>query len=305
MVPISFDAKVSDDERRQRLYAGEIFIYSPTAAGNALCDFAREMTAAAFRPLDPRTAQHSLPVERFAAILAELKPAFIHHPESKRLIRELLAAVGCDPNVTYFDVPRLRTSTSHAFLTTGIAYAFHPHRDTWYSAPPCQLNWWLPLHDLSADDGLGFHPSYWSRGVRNGSRRYNYAEWNRTSRHTAAVQIGEDTRDQPKPEEPMDVEAEIRPLCAPGGLVIFSAAQMHSSVPNTSGRTRLSVDFRTVNVRDVEEERGAANVDSECTGTTMGDYLRCRDLEHIPRALVERYEKGILAVSRPGPLSRR
>ncbi len=297
MIPVNFDAKIGDAERRQRLYAGEVFVYSPSATGRALCEFAHSMTRDAFHPLDPRMAQHSLPVERYAGILAELKPAFIHHPESKRLIRELLAAFGCDSKETFFDVPRLRTSTSSGFLTTGIAYAFHPHRDTWYSAPPCQLNWWLPVYDLAPNDGLAFHPTYWSRAVKNGSRRYNYAEWNRTSRKLAAQQIGEDTRDQPKPDEPMDLDGEIRPLCQAGGLILFSGAQMHSSVPNTSGRTRLSVDFRTVNLRDVEEQRGAPNVDSACTGTTMADYLCCEDLEHVPQALVDRYEAGIQTLS--------
>ena len=28
---------------------------------------------------------------------------------------------------------------------------------------------------------MAFHPQYWSNPVRNGSRRYNYYEWNRTS----------------------------------------------------------------------------------------------------------------------------
>ena len=33
----------------------------------------------------------------------------------------------------------LRTSTSDDYLTSGISYSFHPHRDTWYSAPFSQL----------------------------------------------------------------------------------------------------------------------------------------------------------------------
>ena len=68
----------------------------------------------------------------------------------------------------------------------------------------------------------------------------------------------------------------------PGGIIIFSAAQMHSTVPNTSGHTRYSIDFRTVNRDDVAERRGAPNVDSACTGTTMRDYLRATDLAHVP-----------------------
>jgi ectoine hydroxylase-related dioxygenase (phytanoyl-CoA dioxygenase family) len=172
-----------------------------------------------------------------------------------------------------------------------IAYAFHPHRDTWYSAPFSQVNWWLPVYDITPENALAFHPAYWSRALRNGSYRYNYAEWNRASRKSAAQHIKEDTRDQPKPEEPVELEPQVRVVCPPGGAILFSAAQLHSTVPNTSGRTRFSVDFRTVNLDDVAADGGAPNIDSACTGTTMGDYLRGTDLAHIPADLVERYEQ--------------
>ncbi len=72
---------------------------------------------------------------------------------------------------------------------------------------------------------------------------------------------------------------------------MFSAAQLHSTVPNTSGRTRFSVDFRTVHLDDVTAGTGAPNVDSACTGTTMGDYLRATDLTDIAGDLIERYER--------------
>src|SRR5215831_3796365 len=137
-----------------------------------------------------------MPVEQFAATLAELKPAFIHHPESKRLIQKMLSEHGCDLESTYFDLPRLRTATSDDYLTTGMAYAFHPHRDTWYSAPQCQVNFWMPVYPIVAENAIAFHPRYWSEGVRNGSAAYNYSEWKRTSRWTAARHIKSDTRKQ-------------------------------------------------------------------------------------------------------------
>ena len=71
-------------------------------------------------------------------------------------------------------------STSDDYLTSGIAYAFHPHRDTWYSAPMCQINWWLPIYEVEAGNVMAFHPHYYSRPVNNGSNRYNYQEWNET-----------------------------------------------------------------------------------------------------------------------------
>jgi len=290
MHSIYFDANISDDERRAKLYEGDLFVYSPRPSTQALIDFAAQLAREAFAPLDPELAQFDMPVEEYAALLADLKPRFIHHPESKRLIQEMLVDLGCDPEQVYFDVPRMRSSTSNDYLTTGIAFAFHPHRDTWYSAPQCQLNWWLPIFPISEDNGLAFHPKYFHHPVRNSSRVYNYAEWNATSRTIAASQIGTDTRVQPKPEEEVELVPQLRPICDPGGIILFSGAQLHSSVPNTSGRTRFSIDLRTVHRGDAEARRGAKNIDSACTGTTMGDYLRVTDLEHLPADLIAAYD---------------
>jgi hypothetical protein len=290
MHAIYVDSPASDDVRRERLYDGDLFVYSPRPATSALCEFGRQMAEEAFAPHDPETAQDEMEVEDYAALLADLKPRFIHDPESKRLIQEMLTDLGCDAEKVYFDVPRMRSSTSHGYLTSGIAYAFHPHRDTWYSAPQSQFNWWLPIYPISADNGLAFHPRYWYTPIKNSSRSYNYAVWNATSRKEAAKHVKSDTRVQPKPEEDIELDPQIRPICEPGGLIIFSAAQMHSSVPNTSGRTRFSIDFRTVHIGDAIEERGAPNIDSECTGTTMGDYLRISDLAHVPDEVIEAYD---------------
>jgi hypothetical protein len=290
MNTVFFDSGVNDDLRRKLLYDGQIFVFSPRPSTIALCDFARHLIGEAFAPLDPRTAQFNMPVEKFAALLAEFKPRFIHHPESKRLLQNVLKEFGCDMQKLFFDVPRIRTSTSDDYLTTGIAYAFHPHRDTWYSAPQCQLNWWLPVYDIVPENCLAFHPKYWYTPLKNGSRSYNYAEWNKTSRQNAAQHIKSDTRIQPKPEEPVELDPQLRPICPPGGLIIFSAAHLHSSVPNNSGSTRVSLDFRTVHLDDVTHRIGAPNIDSQCTGTTMGDYLRGSDLAHLPSELIEMYD---------------
>ena len=197
MHAVYLDAPYSDDERRVRLYQGQLFMFSPRPAVVALRDFTRRMIEEAFAPLDPRTAQFRMPVEQYVAILANLKPAFIHHPTCKDLLRQILREQGCDLEQIYFDVPRLRTSTAAGYLTAGIAYAFHPHRDTWYSAPQCQLNWWFPVYEIEPNNGMAFHPRYWSQGVANSSHIYNYDRWNAESRQTAAQHIHTDTRPQP------------------------------------------------------------------------------------------------------------
>jgi hypothetical protein len=88
----------------------------------------------------------------------------------------------------------------------------------------------------------------------------------------------------------MELDPQIRVVCPPGGILLFSAAQMHSTVPNTSGFTRFSIDFRTVHSDDVLARHGALNVDSDCTGTCMGDYLRGADLAHFPDEVISMYD---------------
>lgn len=292
MADIYFDSPLDSRQRLDRLYAGAIFVYSPSVAGLALCQFARELAEESFRPLAPEMAQHEMPVEAYARTLAELKPKFIHHPRSKELVVALLGELGCELSRTYFDVPRMRTATSGGYLTTGISYAFHPHRDTWYSAPPNQINWWLPIYPFEPGAGMAFHPRYFSNGIKNSSRVYNYYKWNQQSRADAAKHIGSDTREQPKPEEPVDHEGDIRLVPPVGGTIVFSGAQLHSTCPNDVGKTRFSIDFRTVDLDDARAKRGAKNVDSECTGTSMRDFLGCRDLKPIAEDVAAQYDAG-------------
>jgi hypothetical protein len=288
---VFIDADMPDDERRARLYAGDIFLFTPTPAAKELVALGRRMLEEAFAPIDPRAIhQHKTP-EEVAAILAVLKPAFIHHPDCKRLLPEVLAERGVDLAKTYFDVPRMRSAYPSDFLSSGIAYAFHPHRDTWYSAPMCQLNWWLPIFPVDPNNGMGFYPRHFEDPVENNSEIYNYYEWNTKNRASAAQHVKSDTREQPKPQGPVD-KINFRYVPPPGGLILFSGAQLHETVENTTGIARYSIDFRTVHVDDVREKRGARNVDSKCTGTTMRDYLRATDLSKLPEELIALYDDG-------------
>jgi hypothetical protein len=293
LTEIHFNPRASDEKRRAMVYDGAVLVFEPHPASRALIEHARAMIAAAFAPHDPERLHEALPVEDCVAILAELKPAFIHHPRSKALIQELLAAFGCAREATYFDVPRLRSAFPADYLSAGLAYAFHPHRDTWYSAPFCQQNWWLPVYDFSAGNGLAFHPRYWKQPLKNGSHTYNYYRWNAEGRAAAASQIKADTRPQPKAEEAVELDPDLRPIVAAGGIILFSAAQLHSTVANTTSRVRWSIDFRVVDANDARRRRGAANIDSACTGTTMRDYLRASDLSHLPEEVVALYDDGV------------
>lgn len=284
------NSDVSDELRRERLYDGQLFVYNARRSTRALCQFARDMVEEAFAPYDPRDAQHHLPVEEFVAILADLKPTFINHPVCKELIRNILDEMGCDIDRTYFDVPKLRTACSGDYLSSGLAYAFKPHRDTWYSPPMCQLNWWLPVYPIESENAMAFHTAYWNRPLKNSSEEFNYQDWQQNGRKAAAKQVGKDTRRQSEALEEVELDPQLRVVTEESGLLLFSAAHLHSTVPNTSGRTRISIDFRTVHLDDLEAGRGAPNVDSACSGTTIRDYHCGRDFRLVPPELIQRYE---------------
>ena len=296
---IFIEPKINDDDRRKEIYRGAIFFHAPTANAVKLCQLAQELIEDAFKPLNPGKVQDAMPAERSAEILAVLKPKFIHHPKAKEYIQGLLAELGCDLTKTYFDVPRMRTAFPGDYLKSGIAYAFHPHRDTWYSAPFCQINWWMPIYPINSENCMAIHPRYFAQPLKNGSSVYNYHKWNLESRQNAAQHVKSDTRVQPKPEEPVELDPQFRLICEPGASYQFSAAQLHSTVPNTSEFTRYSIDFRTVHLDDVWARTGAPNIDSACTGTTMGDYLRGTDFSHLPPDAIALYQDGTECIVAP------
>jgi hypothetical protein len=67
---VYFDTAISVDIRRQMLFDGQLFVYSPRKSSLAFIEHARQMIEAAFSRLDPEEAQHHMPVERMRRFLA-------------------------------------------------------------------------------------------------------------------------------------------------------------------------------------------------------------------------------------------
>jgi hypothetical protein len=58
-------------------------------------------------------------------------------------------------------------------------------------------------------------------------------------------------------------------------------------------RTALfSIDFGTVSLEDLEDGRGARNLDSRCTGTSLRDFRRGVDQEQLPMSVIAAYDSG-------------
>ena len=173
-------------------------------------------------------------------------------------------------------MPKPRTSFPVGHLTTGIAFAFPWHRDVWYSAPAQQINWWLPVFPVRETNAMSFDLASFARAVPNTSGDFDYYE-NNARRFSTAKSVGKESQARPRAIDHTP-GVDVIPLPAPGEVLLFSGAQLHTSIPNTSGLARYSVDFRTVRHHATcTAGVGAPLVDADCTGTAIRDFVSTKD----------------------------
>ena len=304
MTAVWFNRRVQDDEeRRARLYAGEIFVYDRLVPAVEFAAFTRELVEEAFAPHDPLTVHEKLGPAELAPLLGKLKPAFTHHKKGHALVNAILEELGVDLDDCHIDVPKMRSAYPTWSLTKGIAFAFGGHRDTWYGAPQAQINWWLPAYPLAADNAMVFYPRYFESAVANDSEKFNYYQRN-LERRSVVQFIQEDPRIQPIATGMGADEPSYRHLPPVGCLIVFSGVQLHATSTTATSGARYSMDFRTVSRRDVERGLGAPNVDARCVGTALRDFRRGSDGTPMPEELARKLDpvgprEGEVAVFRP------
>ena len=175
---ILIDPDVSSDGLRQQLYAGHLVILTRLRALNDFVDYTREELTELFSPHDPEHVHEHIDPPEMAKMLGTWKPHFIHSERSRKLVRGIIQEAGFAGEETHYDLPKPRTSFPVGHLTTGVAYAFPWHRDTWYSAPAQQINWWLPIFPVRDDNAMGFDLASFGRAVPNTSDTFDYYQNN-------------------------------------------------------------------------------------------------------------------------------
>lgn len=272
---VHHDPESSNEALREAVYRGDIVLLTRLASVSALVAHAREWLRELFSPHDPRHAHEHFAPAAMAALLGEWKPRFIHDETSRRLVGAIVAEAGFAPEHTYADVPKPRTSFPQDHLVTGIAFAFPWHRDTWYAAPAQQVNWWLPIHPVDASNAMSFDPHGFARAVPNDSHQFDYYRHN-AGRAATATHVTREGQTRPAALDHQP-DNELTLLPAVGSVMLFSGTQLHRSIPNTSGLARYSIDFRTVDARDLESGKGGPTIDVRCTGTAIRDFHRVED----------------------------
>jgi len=186
----------------------------------------------------------------------------------RSLCRDFLQSLGIDLAKFSLDRFRLRGVMPGAENIPAAAAAFYAHRDCWYANPQAQINLWMPLHDVDRLCSFGFYPELFEVAVENESCGFDYDDFvgHGGFQSTAKVPVHPHWTATEQPEPPYCVELKQ------GNLLLFSAAHLHRSLPNRSGRIRFSLDLRLVHLQDYAQGLGAPNCDNRSRGSALADY---------------------------------
>lgn len=260
-----------NDSLRRAIYAGAVFRLPATQASLALAEDAQGRLQAAFGDA-PREAHRRMSAPDFLSRMAAIRADIVADQAALASMQAVLRAAGFDPAAHAIDALRLRANMPDAHLIPAAAQAYAPHRDTWYANPQSQVNWWIPLHDITPACAFSFYPAYFTRAIRNTSAGFSYARW----MELVGWQNAKGAKEKfPYPEllEPLDTAGAESFSCRRGEILLFSASHLHQSNPNLTPYMRYSLDFRSVHLADHAAGIGAVNVDNGSEPDAMKDYI--------------------------------
>lgn len=205
----------------------------------------------AFGP-DPETAEAHLDADAFRTAATRARRAVLDDAEIDRIWAAILQSVGYADEDIHRDRLRLRVVPSAKATTSRFIRPLPPHRDSWGSGVQTQINWWMPLYPLVPTRTIVLWPELFDVPVANTAKSWDYDR----------LMSGTDKTYPLLPEATESPEQQAVPLVIePGEIAAFSAAHLHRSANDSSGRTRFSLDTRTVWADDVTAGRGAPDVD--------------------------------------------
>lgn len=248
------DEVLPRQELAARVFAGRLIVYRGLAPLDSLLRLTTARIEDAFGA-DPDGAHRRLPFDELLSRAGGLRRGYAEDPEVHRAFRELFAALGFAPEESFWDRKVLRMVPPGPPRSERPLRSLPPHRDSWGSNIPAQINFWAPVFPVTAARTLLLYPSYWAQPIANTTQ-----EWNLDALHAARAR-GESYPQLPVATETPEAEAALPCVIEPGELLCFSAAQLHASGANSSDRIRFSLETRLVSLADLEAGRGAPNVD--------------------------------------------
>jgi hypothetical protein len=270
------DAPPTEAEIRGALYSGAIFRLPANPATLRVAAGVNKVIVAELGP-DPRSAQFRMTDAEFFERVGRLRKAIYTEPRFHAVVGEIVRGLGFDPARLAFDPIRLRVVSHKGYENPAAAPIYYAHRDTWYAHSQAEVTWWVPLHDVAEEETFVFYPDWFDRPVPNNSEAFDHGAW---TKHGASLRIGWQNPDHgtahayPGQVGGFDPGRTAGFAAKAGELVLFAGAHFHQTRRNTTGRTRFSLDFRTVDLADHENGIGAPNADNRSTGSAVRDYVR-------------------------------
>ena len=151
---------------------------------------------------------------------------------------------------TYCDQITIRFSPSINEKARGLLKPVKPHRDTWASNFQHQINWWIPLHDLSKKNSIFFIPKYFSKKVKNNSKEWSFELYKK----------GDIISSTPVSVQNFNTVDQKTKKINIGNAFCFSGNQIHGS--NLGNSRRLNIETRTLCKKDVIKFNLPKNVDN-------------------------------------------
>ena len=246
------------------LFAGALVVFDGLPEVDRLVRRTHDILEGVFTSAHPAVAERELSAEEFRRRALRARRLVDHDDAIGVHWEATLAAIGYRPETTWTDRIRLRVVPSRTDIDHARLQTLPPHRDTWGSGIQAQVNWWLPLHPLAPTRTMMIWPDLLRRPVANGSAAWSFDEFRQDRQ--GGYPLLPTARGRPDgPGVPVAVE--------PGQLLAFSAAHLHAGASDASGRTRFSIDSRSVWEPDRRAGRGAPNVDCEAP-TEMWRWYR-------------------------------
>jgi hypothetical protein len=266
----------TNQESVAALYGGDIFQLPPTSASRQLVTEAKQRVAEVLGE-EPREAQFRLTEDEFFTRVGQLRRLIYTTTPFHRWVESLVLEGGFDVERIAYDPIRLRVISHKGHENPKAAPIYHAHRDTWYAHSQAEITWWIPLHGVTEEETFVFYPDYFARPVPNNSEQFDHDAWTSQGQslrigwqnaqhgatHLYPGQVGE-----------LDPGRVVTFAAREAEVVLFAGSHFHQTRKNGTGRTRFSLDFRTVDLDDHEAGRGAPNVDNRSTGSAVRDYVR-------------------------------
>lgn len=270
------DPPLDEAARNARVYGGEILVFRRVAVMAELCAAIAGHLRSRLGD-DPEGAHTRLDAAALAQAAAALRREVPRDPMVSRALEAVLREVGVDVARTYADGLRLRIQPPLSAAHEPRLGPLPAHRDTWGSNVMAQTNWWAPVTPLAPARTIALFPALFRHAIDNDSAEWDLAELLRRRRAGTAA----DYPRLPTARCPPAPQAGQAMAVDPGDLMCFSGAHLHASVPNTTGRTRFSIEIRTVNGDDAAAGRGAANVDGRAPRVARHWFRRLADDERL------------------------